>query len=521
MVRGVVPGYDGRVTGVLAAAFLLFGLVRIAYHEMWRDEWWVWLMARDSPSIARFLHTTSYQGHPPLWDLSIYALTGLTRAPVAMQVLHVGLAAAAVSVVSRFSSLTRVERWLFAFGYFPFFEYAVISRNYVLDLLFLAVACALYSTRRTAPVPLAVSLALLALSDVLGVILATALALAYALELRLMRWAGTVTGVGSGALGGGAAVVLAGLALATVASIPPADSGLPSGWAFELDRRLLGVASPLWRGYVPLPPPSAHFWSANILDALGEAGETWQALLSLPLLLAGLLVAVRRPATLVLWLAGTAGMLGFWHVKFSGSLRHHGHLFLLLVATCWLAESSQPWPRSPAGLAALSRLGDGCRRRLLPALLVVHVAAGLVASALDLLLPFSASPAVARFIERRFPPDLPILGDRDGPAMAVAGALGRPLYYPASGRVGTFIVQDNRRRRVSRDELLAHVAALQDRTGRDVLLVLSYPLDPPVTGVEPLGRFGDSIVETERYHLYLARRASPPPPSGTAAPRPV
>lgn len=496
------------MTGALVASFLVLGLVRVARHEMWRDEWWVWLIARDSPSIPSLLWNTSYQGHPPLWDLAIYGLTRLTHAPLAMQLFHLGLATAVVFVVVRFAPFTRPEKALFVFGYFPFFEYAVISRNYVLDALFLAVACAVFSPRKTVPPALATSLVLLALSDVLGVILAVALGLAYAVEMA-PRLRSRPAGAGRPrALAASAAVALAGIGLSVAASLPPADSGLPPGWAMGLDHRLLGITVPLWRGYVPLPPPAYHFWSANVLDALGDPGERWQAILSVPLAIASVLVVARRPAALMLWLGGAGAMLAFWHVKFSGALRHHGHLFLLLVAACWIAESARPWSRPSATLQALVRLGDRARPRVLAGLLGLHVVAGLFASGMDLVFPFSASPEVARFIATRFPPDTPIVGDRDAPAMAVAGHLGRPLYYPASRRFGTFIVQDTRRRPVSPQDLMAQVAALQGGSGKDVLLVLTYPLDPATEGVELIRRFDDSIVETERYHLYLVRRAS-------------
>jgi hypothetical protein len=390
--------------------------------------------------------------------------------------------------------------------YFPFFEYAIISRIFVLDALFLFIASAVFSTRRTPHARLAMCLILLGLSDLLGVILAVAVGLAYAVELAPVVRGGPAGGGRPWRLLASGAAVVAGLGASVAASIPPPDSGLPSGWALALDRRLAGIGIPIWRGYVPLPPPSVHFWSANVLDTLGDAGDAWQALLAVPLALLSLFALIGRPAALALWLTGAGGMLAFWHVKFSGSLRHHGHLFLLLVAAAWIATASRPWPRPSPALAALARLGERWRQPLLLGLLALHVAAGVFASAMDLVLPFSASPEVARFVEGRFPPTLPVVGDRDGPAMAVAGHLGRVLYYPASRRFGTFIVQDNRRRAVSPDDLLAQVRTLQAETGQDVLLVLTYPLPPGTSGVELVRRFGQSIVETERYHLYLARR---------------
>jgi hypothetical protein len=64
-----------------------------------------------------------------------------------MQVLHGLLAAAAAFVVLRWAPWGRQTAALFVLGYFPFYEYAVISRHYVLGALLVWLACAVARTR--------------------------------------------------------------------------------------------------------------------------------------------------------------------------------------------------------------------------------------------------------------------------------------------------------------------------------------------------------------------------------------
>ena len=147
------------------------------------------------------------------------------------------------------------------------------------------------------------------------------------------------------------------------------------------------------------------------------------------------------------------------------------------------------------------------RQAFLTGLFGVHMIAGLFAVGMDLVFPFSQSAAVARFIETRGLRELRIVGDRDTPTSAVAAFLDRPMYYPASRRLGTFIVWDRERRagRVSREELLGAVAARMATAHQSVLVVLTYRLTPPPEGWALLGHFEPSIVGSEQFYVYLVR----------------
>lgn len=127
--------------------FALLGLAAILNHSMWRDELNVWMVARDSHSLSELYTNVITEGHPILWYILLYIVKYIVNAPVAMQLLHWTLGNIVVLLLWRFSPFSTLEKALFTFGYFPFYEYYVISRNYTLVLLLIFIFCAIYNLR--------------------------------------------------------------------------------------------------------------------------------------------------------------------------------------------------------------------------------------------------------------------------------------------------------------------------------------------------------------------------------------
>jgi hypothetical protein len=495
-------------TAVLGFFFL--GLILLLRHEMWQDEWQAWLLAQDSPSLPELFRHLRYEGHPGLWHLGLFLVSRVTLNPLGMQLLHLLVATAAAYVFLKYSPFTPLQKLLFIFGYFPFYEYAVISRNYSLGVLGLFWYCALFC--RPGPrnyLLLGVILFLLCQTSVYGLMIAMVLGVILfgaAIQERVALTWGSITGF---------ALTLLGIGLSILQIVPPPDSGFAVGWQFGLDLpHLLTTLATVWKSYVPIPTLDYHFWGTNLIS-----DPRWQALLSLLLLAFGLLLFLRQPFPLTLYALGTAGLLTFTYVKYPGSLRHHGHLYLLFIASLWLSSvnlragpaarasrlGSSPGPSPHQTI--LQALADFCqdhRNRVVTVLLAVHLLAGLWAASLDLLYPFSASKEAARFIKQHRLDRLLILGDADDAASSVAGYLGQPLYYPASRCWGSFIVWNQKRKTdLEPEELLAQARALSGQRCQDVLLLLNHELPPGRFPVIPIHKFTDSLVPAENYYLYL------------------
>ncbi len=476
-----------RAAAAVLLAFLLLGLIGILQHEMWRDELEIWLIARDSASLGELFSNMSSQGHPALWYLLAFALTRFTHDPLALQILHLLIASATAAVFLRWAPFPFGQRALFCFGYFPFYEYTVISRSYGLEYLLVFLFCALFSRRERVPGWLALILFLLAHTNLFGAILAFSFTLLWAVESRPP----TPRVLGSLALALLGIATALGHILLQARRIGPAhryDSVRDFAW-------LADCVATVFYGWVPLPDfRGAAFWNTSILFLLPEPLRPWAGLsLGTALLLLSALALRRKPSLLLAYVVGSAAMLGVVLFVWYGQLRQHGQFFLLFVACSWLAASRIPRQAAWTGL------------------LVIHVLAGAYAWSRDLLLPFSNAAAAAAFVERETPAGAVLVGSVDYAVEPITAYIDRPIYYPETKRFGTFMTWGEGR------TLVPPIAALDAaadfaREGREVVMILSNkPADYAPGQVVPLGdgvrmeflkAFLGAIVHEENYFLF-------------------
>lgn len=159
---------------LLLSYFFVLVLIGIFHHEMWYDELEAWMITRDSNSLHELFKNREYVGHPILWYLCLYIISRFTSNPLAMQIFHLFIASGVVCVFLWFSPFNRIQKALFCFGYFPLFEYGIISRNYSLGILFIFVFCAYFSSKHRNYILLALVLALLSLTNIFGLIFSLA-----------------------------------------------------------------------------------------------------------------------------------------------------------------------------------------------------------------------------------------------------------------------------------------------------------------------------------------------------------
>src|SRR6266498_1334888 len=151
-----------RYALIITGFFFLLALFGLWNHEMWRDEHQAWLVARDAHSFSQLFENMRYEGNPALWHIFLYFITCFTHNPVYMQAFHLLVACGFIFVFNRYAPIGLFYKILFSFGYFPLYEYAVISRSYGLGLLLVFIACALYKNRVSNYILIGVILGLLA-----------------------------------------------------------------------------------------------------------------------------------------------------------------------------------------------------------------------------------------------------------------------------------------------------------------------------------------------------------------------
>jgi hypothetical protein len=476
-----------RFAGLVVGVFVLLTVPRLLLHELWRDEAWLWLVVTESRSVADLFTPLARSGQGYLFPLLCFLARQVSTSPRAMQLVHLVLAGAATFVFARWAPLGRRERTLFVLGYFPFYEYAVISRHYAAGALLVWLACIAARSRRPA-LALGTVLGLLCQTTVYGYILALALACGWLLDRWLRRR--ELAPLPRGEALAGLALALAGAAAGLVQLIPRPGTSFAPGWRFGWDLAHAGkVLRMPWHAFAPLPQSGLHFWNTNLLDA-------WPGLQSLAGLLALALAAALlwcRKVALVTFGLGAAGFLAFGYIKLVGLLRHEGHLWLLFAAALWLGSAQE-----------FEKDRRSWRARALLVLLILHCAAGAFASWMDLRHPFSNGAATAELIRSEGLDQHPLFGHREPPAATVSLALGRPLYSPSRGVFVTHPDWGPEQRELSAQEVRCAARELARREGEDVVLVMSWEL-PPWEELSPAGSRLGAIVATEDYHLYWLR----------------
>jgi hypothetical protein len=491
---------------VVTLVFFCVAAFGISQHELWRDEWQAWLLARDSASILEMLGHLRIEGHLPAWNLILYTLSRVTRDPLAMQAAHLAFATASIYLLCRFAPVSWLHKVLLSFSYFLVYEYAVVARPYALGVLALFAFCSLFPLRRRYPLAISLSLALLALTSLYGLVISVAAGGMLLTEWlvssdrRAVRWPrGTLVWLGVAAWS-------LGLAAATIAVRPP--GGFSD--AITVDNvslwSLAASASALNLAYLPLPNLSTELiWNTHFLPpAHTREALALRLALALSIGAGAALLFLRKPAALFLYVAGTGGLLAFHQLVHGGHMRHHGHLFLVFVASLWLAALPVHEWRLPGWLDRWAGAGRRMGATFVTAILLVHVAAGGLLYRADARHYFTAAPAVAGFIQDRGLEHLPIAASPAPAGSSVAGYLDRPIHYLAIGAPGTFVRYGRWARHRDMNISMEVIRPFLESEEGEVLLLLRLPFDDwdADLEVEELARFPPGIERSEEYVIY-------------------
>lgn len=503
-LRNYVNSQDSR-TFVLWSFLLYFVFVAItiACHEMWRDEMQSWLIAKGSHSLPELFHNLRYDGHPVLWYIPLYLVSKITSHPAAMQLVHLIIAGGAAYLFLKFSPFTRLQKLLFVFGYFPAYEYAVISRNYAIGILLIFLFCTLFRPRANKNcIILSIILFLLAQTSAYGFIAALLLFMLMTLGFLVSRNQYTNLPINKWKIIFCICLVLVGLYISATTMVPDSYSTFAGLWTNNFDsHHFPETLRTVWQGFVPMPRFDKHcYWNTNVLR-----GRKLMYFLSLFLLCFVSLMFARKPLILFLFSFGAAAMLTFKYFIYPGYMRHHGFLFILFITCLWLEKYYlNEIKLKPPLLLYATAFCNKYKNFSLNVLLSIHLITGLFASGMDWEVPFSTGKAVAQYIKDNKMEDMLILGDKDAPTSTVAGYLNRPIYYLRGARLGSFIIFDkNRLVYIPELRLFEKTARLAQKNKSDVLLVLNYKLKTDCDSISKLEEFDKSIVADENFYLYL------------------
>ncbi len=490
----------------VTTVFLLAGGFAALHHEMWRDEIQAWLLARDSASILELFANMKYEGHPAFWHLCLMPLSRITVSPIMMQVFHLLIAATTVFLFTRFAPFNKIQKFLFSFGYFALYEYAIVARNYAIGVLLITIFCVLYKNRHRRFVWIGVVLFLLAHTSVHALIVTIAIGFALLCEYLYFYcckekelsendqhiWIGFV-------------LIGIGILTAVLQLNPPSDTGFAVGWHFKFGmQRVNNITKIITQAMFPLPRAGMGFWGSHLLNkyALFQ-------LIRLPLcyliVLWCILRFIKRPTALLIYLVATVGLLAFFYVKYGGSIRHHGFLFFTFVLTSWIfhdcPEINLPFDR-------VCVIAQRCFSIVFSCILIFHYLGGITAIAMDYRHTFSNGKRTAEYIKQQDMHEMLMVGDTDFAVSTVVGYLGKKeVYYPKGSRFGSFVRWDKARTLgVSNGDIVEVSELLSTQYHQDVLIIMNRKLGEELVEQYQLtliSSFTGSTIGNEGFHLYV------------------
>lgn len=144
----------------LFVLWLVVNGIFFAFHEPWRDEAQVWLLARDLP-LWKIPAQMVYEGHPCMWHLIIAPFVKLGFPYITMRVIAFIFMASAVALLLWKAEFSLWMKAVLIFSPFCTYFYPVVARSYCQIPLLLFLLAYFHKDRNKRPVRYAVVLALL------------------------------------------------------------------------------------------------------------------------------------------------------------------------------------------------------------------------------------------------------------------------------------------------------------------------------------------------------------------------
>jgi len=530
-----------RFSLMVTAGFFVLALIGMLTHEMWRDEHQAWLVARDANSLSGLLDNMNYEGNPALWHFFLFLITRVTHDPVFMQAFHLLIATSFIFIFNRYAPLSNLHKILFTFGYFPLYEYAVISRSYALGILLVFAVCALYKNRTTKYILIGVLLALLANVTIYAIILAGGLAGILVLDYFIYQ---KKTSKATLQLALGILIFILGTAFSIYQIWPEKDNTFPAPYATNLFEfaRWWQVSSKLFTTYAYIPQVEENFWNTSIFykdpgvivagsfsDWLGQNPTFWFSWVLMPIIVfaSGVIIFLRRPLILLLYVGTTLGLFSIFYYTALLHSRYCGYMLIALVICYWLAEY-YPEKRYGSGIKGnLSDLGKRISKPFLTVVLALSVIGAIIAYSMDIQYKFTPSKQVANYIKQNKIDSLPIFAITDFTMSPLSTYLDKKLYYPQMNDTGSFIIWSKKRKdQISFEETIKALGAYVDSVHTRVLWIKNSA--PQITAsdgrtpmdmtkavlrndlqVDLLNSFPPGIVNDEQYYIYLVQKVDP------------
>lgn len=466
---------------IAALAWLKFG-----FHELWKDEWQAWMLARDM-GWAQMLAFLDYEGHPALWYVYLkvtHTLTAGSSLPedAVIQAAHLLVAAGAYFILFfrlRFSLWLRIA---LGAGFFLLFEYGVVNRGYALTALLAFWAVDLISREaggKKQALATATVFFLLFQTEVQGGIIGAAWCCYLLLagdESSLLRRV-TRTLRQPAAIGW-----LAGLFIFVLTVYPKDIYG-------DITRPYNAHSGPLGDAVLAaFQGILANTFTVGLLPDTATFGYSATGLLLSALILAALHYLFWPDRQV--WITFMVGMLAFWlffGLVYVGGVRQWGTVLLFFVGCLHL-------------LSLRGGFSDAIRAGILAVFLVAQVIYAARAVEKECRHPYSNARETGLFIAEKVPANVPVVAINPFVATPVAGYAGRKFYTLPDGEPFSYFRWLDKVYLPPEPELRLF-ARFKQTAG--IVVIAGKPLDPKqYPGLQLWKSFDRYNIKNENYFLY-------------------
>ena len=494
---------------IFITIFLVLSVLLITHHEFWRDEVHAWDIAKDSQSLSQFVYyMRQSEGAPYLWHFILFLVSHFISSNIeVMKVIHLTFSTAAAFLFLKFAPFNKLVRVLFVFGYFSFFEYSIISRNYALGILLIFIFCILYKNKFKNILFLSITLFFMGACNIYSFFISVSFMLLLLIDFIKQR-NNEFKKVNKISLSFSIVIALSEIVLVywqiggQFLSNFIQNQTLKTIFLGYLPKLKL-VPNVLLSSYIPIPVINLNFWNTNLLvNLLSKTNIIVTALIALIFVIISVLLLNRKLK--VIFLVNLFVILNFMILFYFGSMRHWGHIFIIFFACLWLSKNEEEQP---------SFYTLKSRKLLLNIFIIILLACSLVglvtAFYYDYRFPFSNGKNVAQYLKKNFDiNNTVIIGYKNYTTETIAGYLGKDFYYPEEQKFSK-IFNMITRQQVSPNNVLSDAIKLKLQNLNKEILIINdkgseLPKDLLYDSNFKLNKdFSNAIVSDENYTLFL------------------
>jgi hypothetical protein len=441
-----------------------------AHHEPWCDEADPWLLARDE-NFAGIIKRMNYVGSSALWYLLLvpFAKAGLPY--FAMTAVNVVIVFSALALLVFRAPFGFLLKTAICFSYLFVYEYPVLARSYGLSVLLIISLAAAYQKGKAHPYLYALLIALLANTNVHGLIVAMSMTAAFVLT----RWRQGLAALSP------IAVSVVGIGLSILQVLPPADGQLPP--RLSLDFWTHPVLNTFKGPFFPDPNTSLDHWVSE--PFFGGSISLIFKILAFAIIFLIIRKLWSHRFALFTFLLSYAGLFFLFAFKYYGSVRHWGFYILVAIYCLWIqAEDENATAKSGTADETTNnnnRTGrnvkfDAALSVLLLLSFTYSTGVGMYACLTEVKRPFSSGLEMAQELSRRDIEHIPIVCNPNIGLSVLPYFPRLKLYYPNLREYGTHALWNRAEKQVLTTEELCQI--VDEKFGKQKILLLTDKEDP-------------------------------------------